>query len=101
MIQSSAVGERARVRGLDAPVGWLRVVARSGCVGHARYGIPELKERSTSAPQVRIPVRVQNGNCACGPKEQCAATLSNKVLATRAKRSTIGLEAKKENNRAR
>eukprot|EP00965_Chrysotila_dentata_P243283 6205333-Pleurochrysis_carterae.AAC.7 len=30
-----AVGERARVRGLDALVGWLRVVALSGCVGHA------------------------------------------------------------------
>eukprot|EP00965_Chrysotila_dentata_P258312 6213179-Pleurochrysis_carterae.AAC.1 len=53
--------------GLDAPMGWLWVVAQSGCVGHARYGILELEERSASAPQR-------------------AASGSNRVLATRAKR---------------
>eukprot|EP00965_Chrysotila_dentata_P103711 3423319-Pleurochrysis_carterae.AAC.1 len=44
-----------RGAGTGAGVGHLwggsGVVAQSGCVGHARYGVLELEERSASAPQ--------------------------------------------------
>eukprot|EP00965_Chrysotila_dentata_P225337 6194690-Pleurochrysis_carterae.AAC.1 len=56
------------VRGLDAPAGGSGMVALSGCVGHARYGVLELEERSASAPQVRMRRENEMGNCACGPK---------------------------------
>eukprot|EP00965_Chrysotila_dentata_P040108 1331743-Pleurochrysis_carterae.AAC.5 len=38
-----------------------------GCVGHARYGIPKLEERSASASQVRMRREYKMGNCAYGP----------------------------------
>eukprot|EP00965_Chrysotila_dentata_P013101 432280-Pleurochrysis_carterae.AAC.3 len=50
--------------GLDAPAGGSGVVAQSGCVGHARYGIPKLEERSTGAPHVRMRRECKMGNCA-------------------------------------
>eukprot|EP00965_Chrysotila_dentata_P181233 5982707-Pleurochrysis_carterae.AAC.1 len=60
------------------------MVALSGCVGHARYGIPELDERSLSAPQVSMRRECNMGNCACGTNEQRAASASNyRVLAMR------------------
>eukprot|EP00965_Chrysotila_dentata_P184651 6095307-Pleurochrysis_carterae.AAC.3 len=65
---SRAVGERARVRGRDAPVGGSGVLALSGCVGHASYGIPELEERSVRASQVLTRRESRMGNCACGSK---------------------------------
>eukprot|EP00965_Chrysotila_dentata_P224111 6193987-Pleurochrysis_carterae.AAC.4 len=43
-------------------------MAQSGCVGHARYGILELEERSASAPQVRMRCNCKMANCACGQK---------------------------------
>eukprot|EP00965_Chrysotila_dentata_P064678 2144659-Pleurochrysis_carterae.AAC.1 len=68
MIQLRAIGERARVRGLDAPLGGSGTVALSGCVGHAQYGPLELEERSASSPQKRMRRERNMGNCACGRK---------------------------------
>eukprot|EP00965_Chrysotila_dentata_P174131 5748464-Pleurochrysis_carterae.AAC.1 len=98
---SSAVGELARVRGLDESVGGSGVVAMSGCVGHARCGTPQLEKRCASAPQVRMRRECKMRNCACGPTGQGAASVSKRVLTTMAKRKILGLEANRENNRAR
>eukprot|EP00965_Chrysotila_dentata_P073799 2437846-Pleurochrysis_carterae.AAC.2 len=44
------------------------VVAQLDCVGHARYGIPELEKQSASALQVHMRRECKMGNCASGPK---------------------------------
>eukprot|EP00965_Chrysotila_dentata_P033656 1120508-Pleurochrysis_carterae.AAC.2 len=71
--------------------GWARLqggsgaVALSGCVGHARYGIPELKERSVSARKYACDASAKWETVHAGQKKRRVASVSNRVLATRAK----------------
>eukprot|EP00965_Chrysotila_dentata_P170692 5634844-Pleurochrysis_carterae.AAC.1 len=57
------------------------------------YGIPELEERSASAPQVRMRHECKMGSCACRPKEAAARCAGFE-------QSTID-NGKKVSNRAR
>eukprot|EP00965_Chrysotila_dentata_P154583 5107998-Pleurochrysis_carterae.AAC.1 len=66
------------------------LVALSGCVGHACYGIPVLDEGSASAPQVRMRREHKiKKTVHVSQEEQRGATVSDRVHATRAKRSTM------------
>eukprot|EP00965_Chrysotila_dentata_P209068 6185075-Pleurochrysis_carterae.AAC.1 len=64
----SREGSRRACEGWTHLRGGSGSVTLSRCVRQARYGIPELEERSASAPQVSMRRKYKTGNCACGPK---------------------------------
>eukprot|EP00965_Chrysotila_dentata_P211643 6186569-Pleurochrysis_carterae.AAC.1 len=72
----AAVGERRRARGLGASVGWLRVGGAQVKSAIRAKGTPELRERSASAPQVRMRCDHNLGDCAC-PCEGQTSTLGD------------------------
>eukprot|EP00965_Chrysotila_dentata_P252847 6210909-Pleurochrysis_carterae.AAC.2 len=93
-IQLSAVGERARVRGLDAPSGWLRGGGQAVSAMRAT-GYQNLGSRARAFRKYACDASAQWETAHAGQKERRAEAVSNRVLATKAKRYTIGLDAKK------
>eukprot|EP00965_Chrysotila_dentata_P238223 6202371-Pleurochrysis_carterae.AAC.1 len=57
--------ERALAQGLGAATGWLRVGGAQARLAMRAAGTPERRERSASAPQVRMQCDCNLGNCAC------------------------------------
>mgnify|MGYP007100951918 CR=1 FL=1 len=69
------VWERARARGLGAPGRWLKEGALSKGYRPSRAGFQEPKERSASAPQVRMRCNAKTADSACEcqtANERCA-----------------------------
>eukprot|EP00965_Chrysotila_dentata_P215160 6188595-Pleurochrysis_carterae.AAC.2 len=74
--------ERVRVRGWTHLRGGSGSVVLPRSIGHARYWIPKLEERSASAPQVHMRRMYNVRTVHAGQKEQRAKTVPSMDIAT-------------------